>query len=233
MALPMTIAAALLALAPMPATDFTYDVRDIEGWKLSIRNDVDDEAQVEAAIVLLRAQLKEVVQKVPKPAVAKLKEVPLFFCQPFPGSGPGAAYHPSIEWLRENGRDPIMARSVEFTNVAIFDKETRRMPNFALHELAHAYHDRILPGGFGNADLKAAFERAKAGGTYESVDIRSAEGKISKGRYYGMNNPMEFFAEATEAYFSRNDMFPFDRKDLEAHDAETARLIGRLWGAEK
>ena len=27
---------------------------------------------------------------------------------------------------------------VLFTNVRIFEEETRRMPNFALHELAHA-----------------------------------------------------------------------------------------------
>ena len=214
-------------------TQFTYEVRDVEGWKLSIRNDVDNKSEVSAAIKLLRAQLKEVVRVVPAPAVKKLKEVPLFFCKPFPGSGQGAAYHPSIQWLRDNKRDPIMARSVEFTNVSIFELETKRMPNFALHELAHAYHDRVLPGGFGNADLKTAFERAVASGSYESVDIRSAEGVVRKGKYYGLNNPMEFFAEATEAYFSRNDMFPFDRKDLEAHDPETARLVGRLWGAEK
>ena len=49
-------------------------------------------------------------------------------------------------------------------------------------------------------------------------------------RSYAMTNPMEYFAESTEAYFSRNDFFPFTRDDLEKHDPEMARLIANLWG---
>jgi hypothetical protein len=32
---------------------------------------------------------------------------------------------------------------------------------------------------------------------------------------------MEFFAEMTEAYFWKNDMFPFDRNELKSYDPET------------
>ncbi len=63
----------------------------------------------------------------------------------YPQVTPRAEYHPAEAWLRENGRDPAMAKGIEFTNIRIFEAETRRMPNFALHELAHAYHDRVLP----------------------------------------------------------------------------------------
>jgi hypothetical protein len=41
---------------------------------------------------------------------------------------------------------------------------------------------------------------------------------------------MEFFAESTEAFFTRNDFFPFNRNELHAADPETEKLIGRLWG---
>lgn len=44
-------------------------------------------------------------------------------------------------------------------------------------------------------------------------------------------SPMEFFAALSEACFSRTDFFPFDRSELAVADAESARLVGRLWGA--
>ena len=49
-----------------------------------------------------------------------------------------------------------MVHGVEFTDIPDFESETRRMPNFTLHELAHAYHDRVLPDSFSNAEIAAA-----------------------------------------------------------------------------
>jgi Mlc titration factor MtfA (ptsG expression regulator) len=98
-----------------------------------------------------------------------------------------------------------MARAVEFTDIKDFEAETRRMPNFTLHELAHGYHDRVLPEGFGNPELKAAHSRAKASGKYDKVERKDAQGRSHTDRAYALVNPMEFFAESTEAFFTRND----------------------------
>jgi hypothetical protein len=173
--------------------------------------------------------LKEIVRVVPAPAVEKLRQVKLWLSPEYPGVGPRAEYHPGAAWLKENGRDPAMVKGVEFTNVRIFPAEIRRMPNFALHELAHAYHDRVLGGG--QKDLLAAYERAKAGGKYDRVERQDAEGRKRTDRAYGLSNVQEFFAEATEAFFVRNDFYPYTRPELEKYDPETASLIGKLWGA--
>jgi hypothetical protein len=126
-----------------------------------------------------------------------------------------------------------MAKGVEFTNVRIFEAEWRRMPNFTLHELAHAYHDRVLPKGFANPEIKAAYEKAKASGKYERVERRNGDGKQNTfERAYAMTNPQEYFAENTEAFFSRNDYFPFTRNELKKHDPEMFVLLARLWGVE-
>ena len=122
-----------------------------------------------------------------------------------------------------------MAKAVQFTNIRIFERETKRMPNFALHELAHAYHDRVLPKGFGNVEIKAAFEHAKEKGLYEKVERRFGDGRSAKERSYAITNPMEYFAECTEGYFSRNDYFPFTRKELEKHDPKMFSLLATLW----
>jgi hypothetical protein len=43
---------------------------------------------------------------------------------------------------------------------------------------------------------------------------------------------MEYFAETTEAYFSRNDFFPFNSKELQKHDPEMFDLLTELWGVQ-
>lgn len=45
-----------------------------------------------------------------------------------------------------------------------------------------------------------------------------------------MTDPMEYFAETTEAFFSRNDFFPFTRDELHSHDPKMFALLKKLWG---
>ena len=211
------------------------DERQLEGWRLLIsRRLLAEHAEAtEKAIGLLAKQLQEIVRVVPAAAVVKLKAVPLYLSPAYDGFGAKAEYHPAAGWLREHGRDPVMAKAVEFTNILIFEEETRRMPNFALHELAHAYHDRELVNGFGNAEVIEVFQRAQASGRYEKVERQDARGRRTIDRAYALTNPQEYFAETTEAYFSRNDFFPFCRAELQAHDPHGCRLLGQLWGSAK
>jgi len=67
-----------------------------------------------------------------------LREVTLWFSPEYPGADPRAEYHPGAGWLRDNGRDPVMAKGAEFTDVRNFEAEMKRMPNFTLREMAPA-----------------------------------------------------------------------------------------------
>jgi hypothetical protein len=174
--------------------------------------------------------LDEVVRVVPAPAVAELRKVPLYFSPSYRPGRSGAEYHPGADWLRENGRDPGMVEAVEFSGVHDFEAETKRMPNFALHELAHAYHHRVLKDGFNHADIIVAYDRVKSAGKYDQVARMNGEGKPGTvERAYAMTTPMEYFAETTEAYFSRNDFYPFTRDELKHHDPEMFDLLTALW----
>jgi len=207
----------------------SHDQRMIAGWKVHVSTKVDATAFAKA-LPLLQAQLDEIVRVVPAKAVVELQKVPLWINPEYPNTRPCAEYHPGAGWLRENERDPVMEKAVEFTNVRIFEEETRRMPNFALHELAHAFHNRVL--GFDHAEIVAAFEKAKAAGKYDRVQRQDSEGRRRLDRAYAMTNAKEYFAECSEAFFSRNDFFPFTREELKAHDPEVFALLGRLWGLE-
>ena len=202
------------------------DTQNISGWTLHISDKVDASA-LKTALPLLSAQLDEITRVVPASAVTELKKVPLWISPEYPSTPPRAEYHPGADWLRDHGRDPAMAKAVEFTNLRIFEAETRRMPNFVLHELAHAYHDRVL--GFEHAEVAATFAKAKAAGKNDQVQRRDSEGRVKLATAYAMTNAKEYFAECTEAYFAKNDFFPFNRAELEAHDPEVCILLGRLW----
>ncbi|MCL4180393.1 MAG: hypothetical protein KJ072_21935 [Verrucomicrobia bacterium] len=209
------------------------ETREKLGWKVHINQALlgADRAKTERALELLEKQLQEIVRVVSTNAVVELKKVPLYFSPEYPGVKPRAEFHPGAGWLRENGRDPAMAKGVEFTDIRNFEREMNRMPNFVLHELAHAYHDRVLPQGFANPEIKAAYEKARASGKYDRVEQWHGNGKPNTfGRAYAITNPQEYFAETSEALFSRNDFFPFTRDELKQHDPEMFALLEKLWG---
>ncbi len=209
------------------------ETRDVAGWQVHVAKRLL-ESEPEAtnkALAGLKKMLDEIVRDVPAPAVAEIKKVPLYFSPPYQKGHSGAEFHPDAGWLLDNGRDPAMARGVEFSGVHDFEAEMRRMPNFALHELAHAYHFRSLQDGFDNSEIKDAYQRAKESGLYDRVERTLGNGKSNTfERAYAMTNPMEYFAESTEAYFSRNDFFPFTREELVRHDPEMHSLLEKLWG---
>ncbi len=208
-----------------------HEERLISGWRVHVNTQIDVGALAKA-LPLLRAQLDEIIRVVPAHAVEELQKVPLWINPEYPEVPPRAEFHPDAGWLRENGRDPWMAKGVEFTNVRIFEAETRRMPNFALHELAHAYHNRTVRMSFSNLEIKKAYNNAKASGKYDRVERKDSEGRSHMGRAYAMTNPQEYFAECTEAYFSRNDFFPFNGIELKQHDPDMFTLLEKLWGVK-
>jgi len=235
----MKMAALVLAIAlhfdPRAAwAGATYRHLQLNGWNVEVDERLyqDPSSHIDAALRLTAVQLGLVVRAVPVKALAELRRVRIWFSPPYSGDTPRGAYHPSRAWLVENGRNPEMACGVEFTNSAIFEQETTRMPFFVFHELAHAYHALVL--GYENPEVAAAYQRAKASGRYGSVERRNGWGRPNtpSTMSYAMENKYEYFAESSEAFFGTNDFFPFDRAQLRAFDPDMYRLLRRLWGLE-
>jgi dipeptidyl-peptidase-4 len=213
------------------ATNDTHETREVLGWTVHVSKSLlaDQSEATAKAIPLLEKQLAEIIRVVPAKAVGELKKVPLWFSPEYPGIQPRAEFHPDAGWLEDNGRDPDMARAIEFTNVRIFQEECRRMPNFALHELAHAYHFRVL--GFDDPAILDAYERAKGAGLYDKVERQRTDGRPNPiVKAYALKDHKEYFAETTEAYFSRNDFFPFTRDQLRAYDPRMFGVLEAAWG---
>ena len=88
--------------------------------------------------------------------------------------------------------------------VAAVGWSRERFDAVVLHELAHAYHDQVL--GFGHPEVRAAWERAAEGGTYDAIARNNGRTE----RAYAITDHKEYFAELTESYFGTNDFFPFN-----------------------
>jgi hypothetical protein len=134
------------------------------------------------------------------------------------------AYHPSREWLRANGYNPDMAKSVEIGSASRFLLWSLDQPAIVIHELAHAYHHRVL--GHDHEGIRAAFRAAVKEGRYEKV-LRS---NGSEERAYALENDQEYFAEGTEAFFGTNDWYPFVRAELLRHDPKLFEVLEEVFG---
>ena len=134
-------------------------------------------------------------------------------------------YHPSIGWLRQHGHDERLAKKVHIPRARnlLSREQLLKHPAVVLHELAHAYHDQIL--GFNNERIIAVYDQAKAEGNYEKILSHKGE----QVRHYGLNDHKEYFAEGTEAYFYRNDFYPFVRAELELFDPRLHDLLANVW----
>ncbi len=205
-----------------------YESREVEGWNVLINKSflVDHPELSAQTLHWLGSQLEIVAHNVPKDALKKLKTVRIWV-EERETHHPCMAYHPDAGWLREHDMNPEKARCVEIAGARNFLTWTREQPWMVLHELAHAYHHQFLDGGFENDALKATYQRAMAEKRYASV--LHYDGKDV--RAYAATNPMEYFAESTEAFFGSNDFYPFVRAELRRHDPEMESLVKTLWGA--
>jgi hypothetical protein len=203
-----------------------YREQEVEGWTVLVHGDLFEPPRLELrtkSLRLLEDHLFRIGRVVPDEALSKLRQVPIWVEVAHPRH-PCMCYHPSADWLREHGMNPEKAQAVELANCENFLEWTHDQPWMVLHELAHAYHDRVL--GREHEGIRRAYEAAVKSGTYERVlHIRG-----STERHYAMSNDQEYFAEATEAWFGTNDFYPFVRAELERHDPDLVPVLSEAWG---
>lgn len=210
-----------------PAARFDPVVREIEGWKVHVDPALlDGEHREEGAkaLAMLANHLQRIKIVVPAGPLAKLQQMEIWIEHSHP-TLKSKQYHPNRQWLVANGHDPRLTKKVHIPQARdlLSREQMLKHPAVILHELAHAYHDQVL--GFDDSKIKAAYEKAKASGTYDSVLAHTGK----KVKHYGLTTPQEYFAEGTEAYFYRNDFYPFVRAELKEHDPELNALLERVW----
>ena len=211
---------------PAPVFDPTsnYEPRAMSGFTVLVnRKALAHEAVTGEALKLLEEKLAEVVRILAPEQLKPLHSVRVWV--EWEQTTGAAQYHVSADWLQNNGYNPEKAGDMEISNVTHFIQWTRdAQPMMVLHELAHAFHNKVLGGDF--AGIRKAYEQAVKDKRYELVPY--INGGLRKA--YALNNNQEYFAELTEAYFGVNDFYPFTRPDLRDFDPMGYRLMEEVWG---
>jgi hypothetical protein len=227
--LPLLLLACVLtgvhAEEPHPTS---HETCRVEGWTVQVdpRLYSDEHAELgERAVALLGARLADVVTVVPADKVARLRKVTIWLDLDHGKLG-SMQYHPSADWLEQNGYSRKLARGVHIPVAAQFvsPKHQHIQPWCVLHELAHAYHDQVLD--FEHKGIKDCYEHFVATG--RGREVLHVDGRTTT--HYAMTNHKEFFAEMTECYFGTNDFYPFVHGELKEAEPATYALLREIWG---
>lgn len=227
----MPLAALTIALlcqdqAAKPAFEPTssYKVEKIEGFTVRVsKAALEAKDEYGPAMALLKMRFSEIVRRVPAPALDTLRKIPIWVERDDP-QFPCMCYHPDAGWLKDHGLNPEKAKGVELANLKSFVAWSIDQPLMVLHEYAHGYHD--LSFGFDGAVVADAFKAAMDAKLYDEVVYYRGQKK----KAYAATNPMEYFAELSEALFGYNDFFPFTRPELEKHDPVGYAMVKKAWG---
>jgi len=203
-----------------------YAPRQIEGWRVLVNQKLLAQTNLcDRTIKVLSMQLFQITRVVPGPALAKIRQIPIWVELDDP-LFPWMCFHPSRDWLAEHGVNPAKTDAVELANATNFLSWSLEQPCMVLHELSHGYHHRFLGDDY--AGIRRCYEHARAAGLYASV-LR-ANGQHE--RHYAMTDETEYFAESTEAFFGTNDFYPFVRAELKEYDPDMYALQCEVWGVK-
>ena len=183
-----------------------YAKRSIEGWTVYVNKELltDSTALGSEALHVLETRLAEVAQVVPERSREELRRIPMWLGVD-DGTGPGPEYHPSREWLEENGYNPDKAKSLEFGNVSHFLSLAGDEPRLLFIVLSFAYHDRVL------------------GGDHEGIN-RAHQAALDRGD--DEENAVKYFAYGTADFFSPDASV---RDELRRSDPKLFELLEEVW----
>lgn len=224
----IAVAVSLLHLATAQELPSQHETRTIEGWTVRVDQRLlngEPKAKGEKALSVLQSKLVAITILVPEKALKELQKVVIQMDLDH-GKLRAMQYHPSADWLKNNGYSEQLARCVHIPQVEglLSPSSNRRMPLVILHELAHAYHDQVL--GFEEKRILAASKQFRDSGKYESIPTYCGQ----RGKHYGLTDHKEFFAEMTESYFGSNDFFPFVAGELKQEEPAFYQLMEDIWG---
>lgn len=204
--------------------------RHIEGWLVRIDPRLTEQPNKDVgdrALAMLRWQLESIKISIPEKRLVELQTIGIWIELDNPQVS-NMQYHPDRKWLIGHGMDPRFEGFVHIPGAArLADKKFfHQQPSVIMHELAHGFHDQILD--FNYAPIVAAYKAGVKAGLYDKV-LHASSRQL---RHYSATNHKEYFAEGCEAYFGRNDFFPFVRVELRKHDPTLYRLMEEIWGKE-
>ena len=221
------------AWPPPSVADDGYQRFELCGWTVYMSEALHADALAEPVYLALAEDLDQVTQLLPPPTSEFLRATN-FWMELELEDFPGGVYHPSPQWLSDNGYPPKWGQGIQFGVAQNYLDWVAQQPAMVLHELTHAWDHQHH--GYAQPDIVAAYEAAMAAELYAEVEYVAGGTQEA----YATTNAAEYFAELSEAYFATgeppegwfNDFYPFTRAQLLAHDPVGHAAIEAAWELE-
>lgn len=206
-----------------------HETKKIEGWTVLIDQSLFSEEHAEEgklALRILAQRLHRIVMRLPEKPRQEMQKVPIFLDRAHPLGN--AHFHPSKEWLVRNGYDPAMTEAIHLTSAKTLINSAAHPSHgsVVLHELAHAYHFRVL--GFEHPAILEGYTQFCDSEKFDAVTYPNGRQRP----HYGLMNHKEYFAELTETFFTQNNSYPYNRTELMLEHPESYLLIAKIWGVD-
>lgn len=201
-----------------------YEQRDVAGFRVLLNPSVVERAPlVERVMNTISDQISAMASQLPATQFERLKQT-FIWVELDDEADKAAVFHSSPDWVVASGGNQDKIGHIEIVNAKNFvGLAATQQPSILLHQYTHAFHHKVL--GSDHAAVANAFEQVQLRRMYDRVE--HASGSVGVG--YATLGPAEYFAEISEAYFGRNDYFPFDRAQLKDHDPLGHDLVAKLW----
>ena len=128
--------------------------KKLEGWTIKVDPKLLKKEHREFKKEVFKAlanHLQRIKYILPEAKVKDLQKLPIWLDYHYEPLS-SMQYHPGATWLRANRHDPRLVKHVHIPRAkALLNRgQWAKHPYVILHELAHAYHDQVLEGGFKN-----------------------------------------------------------------------------------
>ncbi len=214
------------ARAPFTPTD-QYRRKELLGFTLLLHPELTQRPrEVDAVLKELERQFNNVKEVLTAEQLDVVRLPPIWIEWDNPALDSPSAFLGSEKWIALKGLNPEKLNCIEINNSKRFVQSAQRaQPWLVMHELAHVWHIRKLGAEY--APIMKAYADAMDAKLYDAVLY--TEG-VKKRRAYAAKNYIEYFAELSEAWFGKNDYYPFTRKELQGHDPQGYNLMLEVWG---
>ena len=227
---------------PLDTTDKYYGKTTLGGWPVRVEKNWHGGNQ--KLKHLFDEHLRTATKFLPPHAREGLKKNTPFFINKSQSYGPavcpvkgrGMCFHPDDSWLEQNGMCKDKVECIEVYRCQEYETDCDQWGpgGVLLHELCHAYHWKMVPGGYDNSEIKKCYQLAMREGLYNRVKVHGSQGPT--GRAYACENEMEYFAELSVAFLAGQDKDveynkwqPFNRHELKIFDPRAFKLLQRIW----
>ncbi len=202
-----------------------YHETHVQGFKILISpNLYGDKELTKRVLAQLDHKLADAKRRIGENHLSKLD---LTFWVDLNQSETSMIYHPSRNWLVTNNENPEKVNAIEIPNAVNFLEWSKTdQPMMVVHEIAHAYYFTVLGDNY--PPLEKLWRDLQLRGQYQLVSYVHGGERMA----YAGKNKIEYFAEITEAFFGRNDFFPFTATDLFKYDRAGYELMEKVWGTE-